>query len=62
MPEGLETPGLATAHNVTADGLTHEFVLREGVTFHNGDPVTVDDVKFSFERYNGNAARLLRDA
>src|SRR5215813_8663461 len=61
MPEGLETPALATSHNVTNDGLVHEFVLREGVTFHNGEPVTVDDVKFSFERYRGNAAKLLRD-
>src|ERR1051326_5560273 len=61
MPEGLKTPGLATSHTVTEDGLTHEFVLREGPTFHNGDPVTVDDVKFSFERYHGNAAKMLRD-
>jgi peptide/nickel transport system substrate-binding protein len=61
MPEGLETPCLAAEHNVARDGLTHEFLLRDGPTFHNGDPVTVDDVKFSFERYRGNAAKLLRD-
>src|SRR6185437_3216344 len=29
MPEGLETPGLASAHIASADGLTHEFVLRD---------------------------------
>ena len=29
------------------DGLAYEFVLRKGVRFHNGDPVTADDVKFS---------------
>ncbi len=39
----------------------YEFVLRKGVTFHNGDPVTADDVKFSFERYRGAAAKLLKD-
>ena len=61
MPEGLETPGLASAHTASADGLTHEFVLRDGPTFHNGEPVTVEDVKFSFERYKGNAAKLLHD-
>ena len=38
-----------------ADGLVYEFVLRKGVRFHNGDPVTADDVKFSFERYRGAA-------
>ena len=43
-----------------ADGLTYEFVLRKGVRFHNGDPVTAEDVKFSFERYKGVAATRSR--
>jgi len=37
----------------SADGLTYEFKLREGLTFHNGDPFTAEDVKFSFHRYRG---------
>jgi peptide/nickel transport system substrate-binding protein len=43
------------------DGLTADFTLRPGVRFHNGDPVTADDVKFSFERYRGGAAKILKD-
>ena len=37
------------------DGLIYDFVLRKGAKFHNGDPVTAEDVKFSFERYRGAA-------
>src|SRR6516162_8003599 len=53
MPGQPFAPCLAESVNVSEDGLGYEFVLRNGVTFHNGDPVTADDVKFSFERYRG---------
>jgi peptide/nickel transport system substrate-binding protein len=39
--------------------LVYEFKLREGLRFHNGDPCTAEDVKFSFERYRGVGAKLL---
>jgi ABC-type transport system substrate-binding protein len=41
---------LATDWEVTDDGLEWTFKLREGVTFHNGDPFTADDVVFTFNR------------
>ena len=61
MPAGDNTPSLAESWTVSKDGLTYEFVLRRGVKFHNGDPVTTEDVKFSFERYHGASAKLLKD-
>src|SRR5438094_5569762 len=61
MPGGDNTPSLAESWTMSKDGLTYEFVLRKGVKFHNGDPVTAEDVKFSFERYNGSAAKPLKD-
>src|SRR5689334_1652136 len=61
MPGGDNTPSLAESWSMSKDGLTYEFVLRRGVKFHNGDPVTAEDVKFSFERYRGAAAKLLKD-
>jgi peptide/nickel transport system substrate-binding protein len=43
-------PGLATSWKVSPDGKEMEFTLRKNVTFHSGDPMTVKDVQFSFER------------
>src|SRR5262245_25265407 len=60
MPQGLMTPSLAESWTESPDGLTHEFVLRKGVLFHNGQPLTPEDVKFSFERYRGAGAKLLK--
>ena len=61
MPAGDNTPSLAESWTASKDGLTYEFVLRRGVKFHNGDPVTAEDVKFSFDRYRGAAAKLLKE-
>jgi peptide/nickel transport system substrate-binding protein len=61
MPGKPLAPSLAESWSVAKDGLTYEFVLRPNVTFHNGDPLTAEDVKFSFERYKGAAARLLKE-
>jgi len=61
MPGKPMAPSLAESWGVSGDGLTYEFLLRPGVHFHNGDPVTADDVKFSFERYRGVAAKVLKE-
>ena len=53
-------PSLAESWTETKDGLTYEFRMRKGITFHNGDPVTPEDVKFSFERYKGAGATELQ--
>jgi peptide/nickel transport system substrate-binding protein len=61
MPGNAMAPSLAESWTMATDGLSYEFVLRKGVVFHNGDPFTAEDVKFSFERYKGAAAKLLKD-
>src|SRR5437879_7608176 len=59
MPGNLMAPSLAESWTVSADQRVYEFKLREGVQFHNGDPFTAEDVKFSFLRAKG--AKLLRE-
>ena len=61
MPGQPLAPSLAKSWSQSADGLHYEFVLREGAKFHNGDPVTAEDVKYSFERYRGASSRILKD-
>src|SRR5713101_3986130 len=51
---------LAESWSESPDGLRYEFKLRRGLRFHNGDPVTAEDVKFSFERYKGAGAKELQ--
>ena len=61
MPGQPLAPSLAKSWSGSEDGLTYEFVLREGAKFHNGEPVTAEDVKFSFERYRGTARDLMKN-
>lgn len=42
-------PALAESYEVAKDGLSIKFILREGAKFHDGSPVTIEDVKFSFD-------------
>jgi peptide/nickel transport system substrate-binding protein len=51
---------LAESWRESPDGLTYEFKLRRGLKFHNGDPITSEDVKFSYDRYKGAGATELR--
>jgi peptide/nickel transport system substrate-binding protein len=61
LPGNDMAPCVAESWKESADGLTYEFKLREGLKFHNGDAVTAEDVKFSFLRYRGVSAKLLHD-
>ncbi|MDS8902238.1 ABC transporter substrate-binding protein, partial [Streptococcus pneumoniae] len=44
-------PLLAEDYEVSEDGKTYTITLREGVSFHNGEPVTAEDAKASIERW-----------
>src|SRR5438445_8538430 len=61
MPGSAAEPCLAEGFKAAPDGLSYEFTLRAGAKFHDGSPVTAEDVKFSFERYRGTSAALLKE-
>jgi peptide/nickel transport system substrate-binding protein len=61
MPGNPTAPGIAESWTMSPDGRTYDFMLRKGVKFHNGETLTAEDVKFSFERYKGTAAKTLKD-
>ncbi len=53
-PDGSVIPAVASGYELSEDGTTYTFTLREGVTFHDGTPVTVEDVVYSLERCAGS--------
>src|SRR3984893_12625392 len=61
MPSGPSAPGVIAAGTASANGLVYDFTLRANARFHNGERVTAEDVKFSFERYHGANATLLKE-
>jgi peptide/nickel transport system substrate-binding protein len=48
--KGELVPGIALSHEIKNNGLTYIFKIRKNVKFHNGDPLTAEDVKFSYDR------------
>lgn len=58
--DGSVTPVLADTHEISEDGLTHTFTLKDGVTFHSGEPLTAADVKYSIERVTAETSKSSR--
>lgn len=61
MPGRPHALCLAQSWSAAEDGLSYEFILRKEALFHNGQPVTAEDVKSSFERYRGAAHGLMKE-
>ena len=57
---GSVEPALAADYKVSDDGLTYTFTLKDGVTFHSGDPLTAADVKYSIERVTAETSKSSR--
>ncbi|MFC3705320.1 ABC transporter substrate-binding protein [Devosia honganensis] len=57
---GEVEPKLVESYEASEDGLTYTFTLREGVSFHSGDPLTAADVKHSIERVTAETSKSSR--
>lgn len=55
------TPRIAKSWSISNDGLTYTFDLRDDVTFHDGNKMTAEDVKFTFDRLQAAHANVLND-
>lgn len=49
--DGGFIPAVASDYTISDDAKTYTFTLRDGITFHDGTPVTIEDVKYSIDRY-----------
>lgn len=49
--DGGFIPAVASDYIISDDAKTYTFTLRDGITFHDGTPVTIEDVKYSIDRY-----------
>jgi peptide/nickel transport system substrate-binding protein len=54
-------PALAERYEFAQDAKSATFWLRKGIKFHNGEPVTPEDIKFSYEHYRGAWANVLKE-
>ena len=61
MPGQPFAPSLAESYEVAPDFKSATFKLRQGIKFHSGDPVTPEDVQFTFQQYRGANAKILHD-
>src|SRR3954452_23380168 len=52
---------LADKFDFAEDATSATFRLRQGIKFHDGWPITTDDVKWSYENYSGSSAELLHE-
>lgn len=59
-PEGDYIPDLAESYSISEDGLVYTFSIRKDAVFHDGKPVTADDVKFTIEKAQDSALKSPR--
>ena len=60
MPGKTFAPSLAESYEVAPDYKSATFKLRPNIKFHDGSPITPEDVKFTFENYRGAGAGVLK--
>jgi peptide/nickel transport system substrate-binding protein len=57
MPDGSIIPDLAESYQISDDGKTYTFILKDDLTFHDGTSVTTDDIEFTIAKIQENAIK-----
>jgi peptide/nickel transport system substrate-binding protein len=60
LPGKPFAPSLAESYEIAPDFKSATFTLRQGIKFHDGSPITPDDVKFTYEQYRGAGSTVLK--
>lgn len=50
LPDGTFVPDMAESYSLSDNGLEYTFILKQGITFHDGQPLTADDVVFTVSK------------
>ncbi len=56
------TTDLAASYTVSTDGKTYDFILKDGLTFHDGTPLTTEDIEFTIHKIQDGAIKSPRRA
>ena len=61
-PEGDLVPDLASSYSISEDGLVYSFTIQDDATFHDGTPVTTDDVEFTISKAQDPGVKSIKRA
>ena len=56
-PDGKLVPDLAASYTISPDGRTYTFTLRDNIFFHDGEPITTEDIEFTIQKIQDSTVK-----
>jgi peptide/nickel transport system substrate-binding protein len=60
-PDGKLVPDLAASYTISPDGRTYTFTLRDNIFFHDGEPITTEDIEFTIQKIQDSTVKSQND-